>query len=359
MVFKIYMFTCAFIVLFLLFSGCSNGQPNKPIGYNNNSGTGSGLKMDLKLKIENAAPSLKLKNSAGAPSRYFSPFKNIQLDWSGNTIGDIFITFRNYDPVRDAGQIDAVNIYNAISSIDGEMEMMTGTFIIKDPKTVAPTFVFDDIAADTPILYDYHVSNTFGNGSDSYYVKSLAYTTNGSGVIQGVIGLYFTNLTSINYGCTRFDYHPDSGDIYLWMGTFVGYLPGAFNSGTYGIRSKIQGNINEHKFFLHVQKGNDYTNGVQLIGYGVSQGSNSYYVMFVTNSDSYYDMGYYQINATNDENWFEWARSNHNVLPTNVNGLVDDTNNYRLVISNYLVTTNIYQKNINTNSFSNGGVLIF
>jgi hypothetical protein len=315
-----------------------------------------GVNISLKLKVADTTPNLKLKLKA--------LFKNPQPDWgAGSNLGDTFWVFRVFDPTNDSGKVDDQNIYAVIYGIDSMFNGIAGRAQkFATSNLIAPTFTFGDAYSDTPDFYQYGMDSMDTNpGMGTIYHTSLAYYTN-NGWFNGILGATINQNDGSNVSqtikYTKFKFNDTTGDITVYLATFVDYISGPMGTGTYGVRSKIIGNMLTHNFFVHVQKGNVISNCFQLIGKGVSQGSNSYYMTYVENWNDSGNAGFYKFSATADESYFEDMQTNHILKASNLNVFTDDTNGCGVYITNYITNGYKYTNSFDASSYLNGGILI-
>jgi len=269
---------------------------------------------------------------------------------SKKNMARIFYTFREYVPALDSGKIDGGCIYFTLNSAD-EYYKMYPLERFSSPKTIVSTFPFDGITTETYT----HGGKFFESGGNNDYRVSMAYMTEGDWK-YGIIGTGFEGLDGNHVGSFWFKFNDTSGDLDVRSNYHIIYTDGDMAGETYGVRSKIIGNLNEHDFFVHLQIGNKVDDCIQIVGKGVSRGT-GHYVIYIRNSLD--NDGYYLIPASADEAYFQ---TNIDKTPSlEYQDLTDDETilSYGAVISDYITGGGLYTTDLSNDDFAGDGLLVF
>jgi hypothetical protein len=337
------------IAFVLIFNSCATSPKSS-------SGKTGGASIDLHSKAAETTPNLKLK---------LKSIKAMLPVWGyGSDMGEIFNVFRTYNPATDGGQVDSQNIYNVIDGVQGDFNgNIPYASSFPASNLILCPFIFGDTNADTPEYYTHgadHTSTGSLMGGTTYH-NTIAYRDD-NGWFYGVLGGTMISGEMDQVRATKFKYNDSTGEIQIFLAYYITYKPSSPIQGTYGIKTKIIGNMLTHDFFVHVQKGNDITKCFQLIGKGVSQGTNAanYYVVYVENNNESGNKGYFKFPATADEAYLEDIHTNHlDNAVTNYSDLTNDSLNYGTFIQAYLDDGHKYTNSFDTNDFANGGLLQF
>ncbi len=294
-------------------------------------------------------------------------------EWGGayykTNLQMIYRVFQRFNPDTDNGVVDSVNIYKVLYDTEQLINRIINSDDVNslDADTaVSPTFNFGTEDG----LYDhtaYQESSSDMDGGASYY-NSIAYKFDGDR-INGLFGSRMESDIVKSYSCTQFSFNETTGEITLNMAMYIKYHTGT-PGDHYFVRSYIEGNMNQHDFFVQVQvaAGDGPNSDINIIGRGISQGETGNYIIWIDNDYMVDDgltpedesaPGYYMMSASATEDDYSTLDSSSPLPDEDYNNLSTDATvlSYGAEIKAYLDASSLFNVDIVSADFANDGIL--
>jgi len=203
---------------------------------------------------------------------------------SGDSIYEMYMKLRDFDPSIHSGVIDSSNVYKLIYDAGGLYNEAK-----ENGESITSQIIFPAFDLGQSVVYDY--AKNYNEGTSYYY--GLAYREAG--------GLFYALLCSKVFeesgpqttpSVMQCTYNESTGDLEIYMAYLVNYPSGE----VYSVRTELIGNDQTHSFDLRIISYNSspssQANWRSWAGKGVSQGAGNYFLLKMNsnfdNTDRYY-----------------------------------------------------------------------
>lgn len=237
----------------LLIVGCSDDSPTDP-NFESNGGIPG---MSLFDAAQEVAPSFA---ESGAKS-----------EWDhGDPLYQLFNKFRVYNPAVHNGVIDGSNFFKALHTLDEEMGRM-----FESTGDIAPTVIQEPFEFGNSFEYDHAANAVYSDTPGEERKSGFAYRMDGDTIHFLIAYEYNENGgNQQTLGQLQGSYDPSSGLIDLAMVYLVDY-----GDSYYVVRNEISGNEITHEFEMRMANSSNNNWGATLVGKGISQGDDSYFLV--------------------------------------------------------------------------------